>query len=41
MTKKAIKNYQTNNPQKANTIKKAVNRGLKEYAETFKRLATA
>ena len=32
--------YEQKNPQKAQVIKKAVKRGLKEYAETFRRLAT-
>ncbi len=40
MTKQAIENYKKNRPQKAKIIKKAVARGLKEYEETFKRLAT-
>ena len=41
MTKQAIKKYQISKPQKAKIIKKAVNRGFKEYEETFKRLASA
>ena len=32
--------YEKRNPKKAKTIKRAVKRGLKEYAETFRRLAT-
>lgn len=32
--------YQKQNPQKANLIKKAVNQGIKQYAETFKKLAS-
>lgn len=32
--------YTKKNPQKANIIKKAIRRGLKEYEETFKRLAS-
>ncbi len=32
--------YEKKNPKKAKVIKKAVKRGLKEYAEVFRRLAT-
>jgi hypothetical protein len=32
--------YKAKNPKKANLIKRAVKRGVKEYEETFKRLAT-
>ena len=40
MTKKTfLKNYEFRNPEKAKIIKKAVKRGVKQYAETFKRLA--
>lgn len=35
------KNYVKKNPKKAIIIKKAVKRGIKEYAETFRRLATS
>lgn len=31
--------YEKKNPIKARMIKKAVKRGVKQYAETFKRLA--
>lgn len=31
--------YSKNNPKKARLIKKAVSRGVKQYAETFRRLA--
>lgn len=34
------KKYKEKNPKKAKIIKRAVKRGLSEYAETFKRLAT-
>ena len=40
MTKQAINSYKKNRPQKAKIIKKAVNRGMREYEETFKKLAT-
>lgn len=33
--------YTKKNPQKAIVIKKAIRRGLKEYGETFRRLASA
>lgn len=33
------KDYVQKNPQTAKVIKKAINRGVKEYAETFRRLA--
>jgi hypothetical protein len=32
-------NYSKNNPKKAKLIKKAVSRGMKQYAETFRKLA--
>lgn len=32
--------YEKNNSTKAKLIKRAVNRGIKQYAETFKRLAS-
>lgn len=32
--------YKKNNAKKAKTISEAVKRGLKEYVETFRRLAT-
>lgn len=32
--------YQKENPQKASLIKKAVEQGLKQYALTFKKLAS-
>lgn len=41
MTDKAIKKYKKNNPKKAQIIKKAVNEGVKQYEETFRRLAGA
>ncbi len=34
------KNYIKENPFKAKVIKRAIRRGLKEYGETFRRLAT-
>lgn len=34
------KKYSKNNPKKAKIIELAVKRGIKEYAETFRRLAT-
>jgi hypothetical protein len=37
----SAKEYIQKNPIKANVIKKAVKRGIKEYEETFKRLASA
>ncbi|MDP2637890.1 MAG: hypothetical protein Q8P26_02420 [Candidatus Levybacteria bacterium] len=33
--------YTKKNPQKATMIKRAIRRGLKEYEETFRRLASA
>ena len=36
----SVKKYQANKPRKAAIIKKAVKKGLKDYAQTFKRLAT-
>ncbi len=41
MTNIAIKKYEKNNPKKAQIIKKAVNKGVKQYEETFRRLAAA
>jgi hypothetical protein len=41
MTKQAINVYKKNRPQKAKIIKKAINRGMREYEETFRRLASA
>lgn len=32
--------YQKQNPQKASLIKKAVEQGMKQYAVTFKKLAS-
>lgn len=37
----SAKEYIKKNPLKAKVIKKAVKRGIKEYEETFKRLASA
>lgn len=34
-----IKKYKEKNPKKARTIRRAVKQGVKEYGETFKRLA--
>ncbi|MDO8619009.1 MAG: hypothetical protein Q7R49_03660 [Candidatus Daviesbacteria bacterium] len=39
MTKGFAEKYEKKNPTKARIIKRAVKRGVKEYAETFKRLA--
>ncbi len=41
MSKKELtaKIYSKKNPQKAAIIRQAVKRGIKEYAETFRRLA--
>lgn len=41
MTNKKIKKYEQKNPKRAKTIKKAINKGLKQYGETFRRLAAA
>ncbi|MEX2007843.1 MAG: hypothetical protein WD992_03655 [Candidatus Levyibacteriota bacterium] len=41
MSNEQIKKYEQKNPQKAKTIKKAVSRGLKQYEETFRKLAAA
>lgn len=35
-----IKKYKEKNPKKAKILRRAVKRGVKEYEETFKRLAT-
>lgn len=32
--------YEKNNPAKAKLIKQAVKRGVKQYADTFRRLAS-
>lgn len=37
--KKKSVSYEKKHPKKATLIKKAVKRGVKEYAETFRRLA--
>jgi len=37
--KKFASKYEKNNKKRANIIKQAVRRGVREYAETFKRLA--
>lgn len=34
------KKYEENNPSRAKLIKKAVKRGVKQYADTFRRLAS-
>jgi hypothetical protein len=39
MTKLLINKYIKQNPKRAQIIKKAVRRGLKDYALTFKKLA--
>jgi len=39
MTKNNIKNYENKNPKKAKLIKKTINKGVKQYEETFRRLA--
>ncbi len=36
----STKKYSKKNPKKVMMIKKAIKRGIKEYAETFRRLAT-
>lgn len=41
MSDKQIKKYEQKNPRKAKIIKKAINRGIKQYEETFRRLAAA
>ncbi|HMS22687.1 MAG TPA: hypothetical protein PKA38_02875 [Candidatus Levybacteria bacterium] len=41
MTNSQIKKYEKNNPKKAKIIKKAVSKGVKQYEETFRRLAAA
>lgn len=41
MTSIMAKKYEKKNPEKAKLIKKAVKQGLKQYAETFKKLASA
>lgn len=40
MTKRAAKTYEKKNPKEAKIIKKAINQGLKQYGETFRKLAT-
>jgi hypothetical protein len=37
----AAKKYEKKNPKKAKMIKKAVTKGVKQYEETFRRLAAA
>lgn len=41
MTSIAVRKYEKKNPKKAKVIKKAINQGLKQYEETFRRLAAA
>ncbi|MGH7245790.1 MAG: hypothetical protein ACREGI_02545 [Candidatus Levyibacteriota bacterium] len=41
MTTKRIKKYEQKHPKKAKAIKRAIIRGLKQYEETFRRLAAA
>ncbi|MDO8452294.1 MAG: hypothetical protein Q7S79_00930 [bacterium] len=41
MTARTAQHYQEKNVLKAKKIKAAVKRGMKEYAETFRRLAGA
>lgn len=41
MTNIQNKKYEQRNPKKAKLIKKAINKGLKQYAETFRRLAAS
>ena len=41
MEDKQVKKFEQKNPKKAKVIKKAVNQGLKQYEETFKKLAAA
>jgi hypothetical protein len=36
-----IKKYKKSNPTKAKMISSAIKRGMKQYAETFRRLASA
>lgn len=38
---KQVKKFEEKNPKKAKEIKKAINKGLVQYEETFKRLAAA
>ncbi len=40
MSNRQIKNYEQKNPKKAKTIKMAVQKGVKQYEETFRRLAS-
>ena len=40
MTKRTAKAYEKKNPKEAKLIKIAVKQGLKQYDETFKRLAS-
>ncbi|MDO8583326.1 MAG: hypothetical protein Q7R51_02250 [bacterium] len=37
----SAKEYVQKNPVKAKAIKRAIKRGIKQYEETFKRLASA
>lgn len=39
MTQRTAINYERKNPKKAKLIKRAVKQGLKQYDETFRRLA--
>lgn len=41
MSEKQIKKYEQKNPKRAKIIKKAVSKGVKQYEETFRRLAAA
>jgi hypothetical protein len=40
-TNTKARNYEKKNPRKAELIRKAVKKGMKEYVETFRRLATS
>lgn len=39
MTNAQIIKYEKKNPKKAKVIKRAISKGLKQYGETFKKLA--
>lgn len=41
MKDEQIKRYEQKNPKKAKVIKKAIDQGVKQYEETFRRLAAA
>lgn len=41
MRDQQFKKYEQKNPKKAKTIKKAISKGLKQYEETFRRLAAS